>query len=123
MAGNETVAQIRNAAGRMDQKRVILLVDRAALTIRMSGSNADTPIDRFHLMHVDGEAAANLISEADAYVDIAERAVTFDEAMLFVFEGYLSYNANYLRFSGEGSSSGALCSLQAGSRRREHQQL
>ncbi|MFP4896807.1 hypothetical protein FSB08_28270 [Paraburkholderia sp. JPY432] len=83
---NETAARIKAAAQRM--QGVIIEVDGdESLSIDARALDGITGEGLFDL---EGEHAANLISEARAYVLIADNEVTFEDALSSVVEGYLS---------------------------------
>ncbi|MBB5420675.1 hypothetical protein [Paraburkholderia atlantica] len=83
---NETAARIKAAAHRM--RGVIIEVDgNESLSI---DARALDGIADEGLFDLEGEHAANLISEARAYVLIADDEVTFEDALASVVEGYLS---------------------------------
>src|SRR6516225_16511 len=83
---NNTADQIKGAVRRM-QGVLIKVNGEESLSIdarALDGMGDEGVFD------VEGEHAANLISEARAYRDIADEGVMFDDALAFVVEGYLS---------------------------------
>ena len=84
---NDTAARIKAAARRMHG--VIIEADAddsISIDARVLDGIADEGV-----FDLEGEKAANLISEARAYVLIADDEVTFEDALASVVEGYLSY--------------------------------
>jgi hypothetical protein len=71
----------------MRASNVVIEVDHANLTVKID-AHAVPGITQGGLFAVTGERADGMLSEAHAYVEIAG-AVTFDEAMAFIVNGYL----------------------------------
>ena len=83
---NDTAAEISAAARRM-QGVLIDVNGEDSLSIDARALEGIADEGMFDLA---GEEAANLISEARAYLIIANEEVPFDGALAFVVEGYLS---------------------------------
>lgn len=78
---------ILTAAQRMQAFHVVIEVDEAAPSVKID-ARAVPHIRQGGIFTVEGERADGLISEARAYVSLAE-TVTFDDAIAFIVNGYL----------------------------------
>jgi hypothetical protein len=80
----DTQDQIVAAAKRMQDAGVIIDCEPADDWLDIDATSLDG-LSNEVVFFLEGEAAANLISEAMAYAD----GVSFDEALAFVVEGFL----------------------------------
>jgi hypothetical protein len=79
-----TAQRIKAAAMRMQDAGVIIDSEADADRLHIDARSLEGIPDE-SVFFLEGEPAANLISEAQAYAE----GVTFDEALAFVVEGYL----------------------------------
>jgi hypothetical protein len=79
-----TAQQIKAAAKRMQDAGVVIDSEAGAARLDIDARSLEGIPDE-GVFFLEGEAAANLISEAQTYAE----GVTFDEALAFVVEGYL----------------------------------
>jgi hypothetical protein len=84
---NKIAKTILTAVQRMQASNVVIEVNEAVPTVKIDAHTVPH-ITQGGMFTVEGERADGLISEARAYVGLAE-TVTFDEAMAFIVDGYL----------------------------------
>ncbi|MBN3776890.1 hypothetical protein G3O06_04805 [Burkholderia sp. Ac-20345] len=84
---NPIATSILAAVQRMQASNVVIEVNETAPSVKID-ARAVPHVRQGGIFTVEGERADGLISEARAYVSLAE-TVTFDEAIAFIVEGYL----------------------------------
>lgn len=84
---NPIATSILATVQRMQASNVVIEVNEAAPSVKID-AHAVPHVRQGGIFTVEGERADGLISEARAYVSLAE-TVTFDDAIAFIVEGYL----------------------------------